>query len=124
MSDEPLRGVCWFCHHGWPEQIADIYETAVLVAGYSAMHFGPAHIVWEDENFARHHVQWCLDNFSKYAGDFSARELAAVAKSLSDLLRLQDSVLEPRPDYDEEIHDVRDYPPPPGMVMIDRDIYR
>jgi hypothetical protein len=40
------------------------------------------------------------------------------------LLALPDSVLDPQPDYDPEIHDPDDFPPPQGLVMTNRDYYR
>lgn len=92
-------GYCWFCTHGWPKAIRDIYDEHIKVAGYSAMHFGPAHVVWEDENFDS--AQWCLDNFDEYSGDHSAEELAAVRASLVALLALPANVINPRPDFEE-----------------------
>ena len=50
-------GLCYYCHWGWPKPIADIYDKYLEIAGSSAMHFGPAHVVWEDENFERPLIQ-------------------------------------------------------------------
>ena len=81
------------------------------------MHYGPAHIVWDDENFERHNVQWCLDHFDEYKGDHGETELAAVRQSLLDLLALPDREREACPaDYDEE-HPEK-YPPLEGVVMV------
>lgn len=95
-------GACWHCYWGWPKPIADIYDRYVAIAGESAMHYGPAHIVWEDENFARAHVQWCLDHFDdEPRGDHDAQDLAAVRASLEALLALDDAILESEPaEYD------------------------
>lgn len=81
------------------------------------MHYGPAHIVWEDENFARHHVGQCLENFDKYrAEDCTDTEHQAVKDSLLALLELSDEVLEPIDD--DNCHSDPDaYPPPAGMIM-------
>jgi hypothetical protein len=48
-------GICWFCYWGWPKPVADIYLKALAkLDGYdSPLHFGPAHIIWDDENFDR-----------------------------------------------------------------------
>jgi hypothetical protein len=109
-------GYCWYCTYGWPKQIADIYHRHEPTAGESAMHYGPAHVVWDDENFERESVQWCLDHFDDYRGDHSNEALEAVRKSLVELLELPDDVLVPRPDYDNEHPD--EFPPPPGMEMV------
>lgn len=91
-------GICWYCYWGWPKPIADIYDRYVALAGESAMHYGPAHIVWEDENFARHHIEWCLAHSDEYRGDCSDEELAYVRDSLVALLALDDAVLESEPE--------------------------
>lgn len=79
------------------------------------MDYGPAHIVWGDENFERSHVQWCLDQFEQYRGDYGDAELAAVRMSLEELLLLPNEVLAPEPaDYDGE-HPER-YPPAVEMT--------
>lgn len=93
--------ICWYCYWGWPKPIAEIYRRHIAEAGESAMHFGPAHIVWEDENFGRGNVQWCIDHFDEHRGDHGEKELAAVMASLKDLLALGDDILEAAPkDYD------------------------
>ncbi len=103
--------ICWYCYYGWPRLIRDIYDKYINVAGESAMHYGAAHIVWDDENFERHHIQWCLDNFEKYKHDeASDDENLAVKQSLIDMLALPDEILEAEPrDYDG-IHP-ENYPP-------------
>lgn len=74
------------------------------------MHYGAAHIVWDDENFARHHVQWCLDHFDEYKReDCTDTENVAVRDSLIALLALPDHVLDPFPDDDDAL-DVWDNP--------------
>ena len=67
-------GICWYCYWGWPKQIAEIYKKALKeLDGYSApLHFGPAHIVWDDENFDS--GEWCLEHFDDYKGDYSEEE--------------------------------------------------
>jgi hypothetical protein len=71
--------------------------------------------VWEDENFD--HAQWCLDNFEKYKGDFSDKELVIVRRSLEELAALPQSAWDVEPaDYDGRNPD--DYPPPEGVEMV------
>lgn len=109
-------GICWYCSWGWSAQVADIHDRALKLAGESALHYGPAHIVWDDENFEREDVQWCLDHFDEHRGDHSEDELAAVKTSLEELLALPDEILAPMPeDYDDE-HPDR-YPPNPAITM-------
>lgn len=65
------------------------------------MRFGPAHIVWEDENFSREHVQWCLEHFGEYADGIELSALAEVRQSLEEMLELPDDILCSEPDdYD------------------------
>lgn len=113
--------MCWFCHWGWPEQVADIYDKYIEIAGESAMHYGSAHIVWDDENFERHHVQYCLDNFEKNP-EHTDVESEAVRASLEALLELPDNILYPVPEAYDLNHDAspKNYPPHPSLVMVRR----
>lgn len=86
---------CWYCHWGWSKPVLDIYRKHEAVAGESAMQYGPAHIVWADENFDS--AQWCLENFDHYRGHHTESELAAVHQSLIDLLALSPEVRNPCP---------------------------
>lgn len=96
-----------------------IYRKYLALAGESAMHYGPAHIVWDDENFEREHVQWCLDHCDEYRASGSTdAEHEAVRESLNALLALPDSVLSPEPvDYDGQ--NPEQYPPD-GVEMDER----
>lgn len=111
-------GICWYCHWGWPKPIADIYDRYIGIAGESAMHYGPAHIVWDDENWDS--AQWCLDHFEEHSdGDHTPKELAAVYASLKELVALPQDVIEAIPEgYDDEHPE--NYPPPAGMEMVHR----
>ena len=108
--------MCWFCHWGWPKPIADIYQKAVKdLDGYSSpMHFGPAHIVWDDCNFDS--AQWCIDNFDDYRGDLTPEQCELVMRSLLELLEV--------PDYLKDVPDGCDgiepseCPPWPDVVMV------
>ena len=102
--------MCWYCYWGCSLEVQAIYDKHVAVAGESAMDYGPAHIVWGDENYQRESVQWCLDRFDEYQHGHGDAELAAVRASLVDLLALPDHILDPeREDYDGEHPE--NYPP-------------
>ena len=88
------------------------------------MHYGPAHVVWDDENFNRGCIQRCVDDFNDWIttyndpkdddDKYSAEELEAVRQSLIELLALPDAVLEPIPEaYDDEHPDKF----PPALEM-------
>ena len=113
-------GICWYCTWGWSKPVVEIYQRFAPVAGWAAMHYGAAHIVWDDENFEREHVQSCLDDFDKYKRDYcTPAENDAVRESLIALLALPDDVLAPCPDdYDNENPSA--YPPRVEMAFPDR----
>ena len=108
-------GMCWYCHWGWPKPVADIYDKGVEMSSWSAMHFGPGHIVWEDENFDS--PEWCLENFEKYKRDYSDEELEGVRWSLEELAKLPLEIRDPQPDDYDDANPAK-YPPPKGMIMI------
>jgi len=97
--------ICWYCHWGWAESVANIYKEALKkLDNYdSPLHFGPSHIVWEDENFENHNIKWCLENFDEYKSDYTNEELEIVKWSLEELLKMPENerCIEPD-DYDEE----------------------
>lgn len=112
---ESWAGTCWFCHWGWPRPIFDIYKRAEDICGYDAMCYGPAHIVWADENFT--HVEWCLEQCdSPLYADWDPRDLEAVRQSLRELAALPDELKSPP--TGSANNDPRDYPPPPGVEMV------
>ena len=109
--------ICWYCHWGWPKLVAEIYKKALkkLEGKESPLLFGPAHIVWEYENFDN--VDWCLENFEEYKGDYSDKELEIVRQSLKELNELPFYIRDPKPeDYDDEHPD--QFPPPNGIEMV------
>jgi len=108
--------ICWYCYWGWSKEVMAIYGKYISIAGESAMHFGAAHIVWEDENFERYRVQFCLDNYEKYKrDDCSDIKNEAVKQSLIELLALSDDILNPKPsNYDGE--NPENFPPKVDMV--------
>lgn len=101
---------CYWCHWGWPKPIKDIFDRAVAdLGGFTdAMYFGPAHIVWSDENFDS--AQWCLDHFEDRWGDFNEEELAIVRRSLEELAAVPDEFKQPPNEYDGE--NPESFPPP------------
>lgn len=120
--------MCWYCHWGWSRPVADIYRKYVAIVGESAMQYGPAHIVWADENFEDYNIQWCLDaaRRGKYwhegESEETSEQKAAVIASLEELLEIPECVRCPEPeDYDDEHPE--DYPPPVGIEMVRGVIY-
>lgn len=109
-------GICWYCHWGWSKPVKEIHDRYQAIAGEEAMHYGPAHIVWDDENFDREHVQWCLDHFDEHRSDHGDTEMQAVRESLVALLALPDHILNPEPaDYDDEHPEL--FPPTVEMEL-------
>ena len=94
---------CWYCHWGWAKPVMNIYEEALakLEGDWSPLHFGPAHVVWEDENFDC--AEMCIETFDQYEGDLSKEELDIVKESLEKLaaLPMKERCIEPE-DYDDE----------------------
>lgn len=98
--------ICWYCYWGWAKSVFNIYRDALFKlkkrgSSESPMHFGPAHIVWEDEDW--NSVDWCLENFDKHRSDYSDSELRVVRWSLMKLKRLSPEERDPEPEeYDGE----------------------
>jgi hypothetical protein len=65
----------------------------------AAMHYGPAHIVWDDFNWSM--VEWCLENFEEYADheEHDKVDLEHVRWSLEELAKIP---LEEREALEEE----------------------
>lgn len=106
--------LCWYCHWGWPAPVAEIYRRYADIYGGEALQYGPAHIVWADENFDRGSIQWCLDHWDEYRRDDGCD---AIRQSLVELLAIPDEIRDPRPpEYDGE-HPER-FPPPGPMVRV------
>ncbi len=109
--------ICWYCHWGWPKAVADIYLKALadLDGCDTPLLYGPAHIVWGDENFDS--AEWCLEHFDDDTGDYTVDEMTIVRQSLLELKKLPEEVIDIEPDdYDGE-HPER-YPPPSGIEMV------
>ena len=111
-------GICWYCHWGWNKPVADIFKEAVeKLDSDMPLRYGPAHIVWEDENWETHHINWCLEHFDEYKGENSKEELRVVKWSLEELLKVpeEERCIEPE-DYDG--NHPQNFPPPKEIEMV------
>lgn len=114
-------GACWFCHWGWPKPVADIYEKYVALVGKTAMHYGPAHIVWEDENFADDNIDFCIkacDEPDPYNDNCTAEDCAIVKRSLIELRAVPETLRSEPEEFNDEYDDPADFPPPDGVEMV------
>lgn len=91
----------------WPKKIQDIYNEALRRLGSNGddsketpLHFGPAHIVWEDSNFGS--AEWCLENFDRYTDGFTKEEMDIVKWSLQELAKLPIEEREIEPDDNDD----------------------
>ena len=77
----------------WPAAIQAIYDRHVTVAGKQAMLHSFGHL-WEDGDFEREHIEWCLNNYRALRlARITESQQAAVMQSLRDLLLLPKEVL-------------------------------
>lgn len=110
-------GICWYCHWGWAKSVAEIYIKAVekLNGDSSSLHYGPAHLVWADENWDR--VDWCLDHFEENKGDNTNDELAIIKWSLEELAKIpiEQRKIEPE-NYDGRYPE--NFPPAPDVEVM------
>jgi pentatricopeptide repeat protein len=115
--------ICWYCHWGWPEKVAEIYQEALskLKGNPSPLNFGPGHVVWEEENFDL--AQSCIDDFSKYSYDLTDEEKEIVMWSLVELDKLPLSEREIVPDGYDGQHP-ENFPPPDGVKVVKVQPYR
>lgn len=113
---------CWFCYWGWPRPIQDIYDRALAALnGYTdPLHYGPAHIVWEDENFDA--AEYCLSKMGAvYWGDIRDSYLPIVRQSLVELIAVPDEYKRWPEAYeatDSPDANPADYPPPAHWEMV------
>jgi hypothetical protein len=121
--------ICWYCHWGWAKPVSDIYDDAVAkleALGEDAdmlLHYGPGHIVWDDENFGRGNVEYCIEQCGDpfaYGDNSPSEEAQAIVKaSLTALLEVPDEIRDCWPEaYDGENPSA--FPPPPGIEMVKR----
>lgn len=95
--------ICWYCYWGWAKPVSDIYIEAVkrLEGDSAVLHYGPSHVVWDDENWGL--ARKCLDHFYEYVDNFTEKELEICRWSLEELDKVPLSLrcIEPE-DYDGE----------------------
>lgn len=120
---------CWYCYYGWPKAIYDIYKSAkneLLELGYGAgiLHYSFSHIVWEDENFDKYSINYCIsivDKTNAYWNDgrYSELEKLIALSSLVNLLSLPDEYFDLDDEWQEaEGDDIENYPPPIDMDWV------
>lgn len=85
-------------------------------SGESALEYGPAHVVWADENWDC--AEWCLKKCDDPEwSDFPPLVLEIIRRSLRELIALPKEIREPCPeDYDDEFPE--NFPPPAGIEMV------
>lgn len=102
--------VCWYCYWGWAKPVAEIYQESLkrLDGNSFPLLYGPAHVVWEDENFDL--AELCLRTFESQGNGYTDSQLDIVRWSLEQLIKLppEDRCIEPS-DYDGEHPEM--YPP-------------
>ena len=95
----------------------EIYLAALeaLSGDSDALEFGPAHIVWSDENWDC--AEMCIRDFDSDSSGLGCDQLAIVMWSLKELadLPIEQREVEPA-DYDGEHPEL--YPPADGVEMM------
>ena len=112
--------MCWYCRWGVPVAVADIYYIAEKKLGETfpmAMHYGPAHIVWDDNNLSDENIKWCIEHFDEYKHGYPESELEVVMWSLKELLKIPEKERDIAPEDDEGCH-LMDIPPTVETVRI------
>jgi hypothetical protein len=113
--------MCWFCYWGWPLPIAEVFRRAFDAIetlgedGETRLCYGPAHVVWEDENFdlAEDCIAECDDpDFAEWPPEV----LRIVRQSLRELAAVPDEYKRPPAGYDGDRPE--DFPPPAGWKMV------
>ena len=115
--NELYSGSCWYCYWGWPEDVAGIYKRALsdLDGDEDPLLYGPAHVVWEDENWQS--AERCLEAFDEYRGEYSDQQLDIVKRSLRELEAIPIGRRCVTPDnYTGTNPEL--YPPPAGIQMV------
>lgn len=102
--------LCYWCYWGWPKPLRDIYNHALkrLHGLADPLLFGPAHLVWEDENFDQ--AQWCLKHFNQKQYDYSTEQLQIVKESLQQVAKLPNYLKQPPDNFDDQHPE--NFPPP------------
>jgi hypothetical protein len=89
-------GICWYCYWGWARPVKEIYERAVEELGDSVVDYGPGHIVFADENFENHNIEFCLNecdaNRDSYRDRMSDAEIDRLRAYLVELRQVPEEV--------------------------------
>ena len=131
---------CWYCYWGWPKAVKEIHDRIEKeidekldkwivnqnlwrqpyepISGFNALRFGPAHLVWEDENWDC--IDYCIkDCDSERFSKWPIFAINLVKKSLLELKALGKENIKVCPaDYDG--WNAQDYPPPAGVEMVQK----
>lgn len=117
--------MCWVCCWGVPKEIAEIYQEALTALGgcESSLHFGPSHAVWEDSNFDRETIEYCLaqcdkEEAWKHREDDTFADREVVKRSLQRLLELPPEVMDFIPENANDVDDYRTVPPREGLELV------
>ena len=79
----------------WSPAVEKIYDDAfgmLLSKGEteqsadSCMHFGPAHVVWDDGNYDS--AEWCIGHFTEFSDDLNDVQNQIVMWSLVELAKI------------------------------------
>lgn len=114
-------GVCWYCYWGWAEPVAKVYSEAVakLDGWDEGLTYGPAHVVWADENFGDDSIKFCLERCDdpESLERRSPAQIAIARESLLKLLEIPEDVrcCEPE-EYDDEHPE--NFPPTVAVVRL------
>ena len=79
------------------------------------LHFGPGHVVWEDENFDTRAIEACIRDAGRPDQyDLSDADFAIAIRSLKELLAVPETIRDCCPkDYEGEHPE--NFPPPPAL---------
>ena len=76
-------------------EIYQKYEKRIELLGadaFTALNFGPAHIVWEDGNMENSHLLWCIEHAKEFQGNLSDAVVEQVCESLRELMSIPEEI--------------------------------
>lgn len=122
-------GVCYWCFWGWPKEVAEIYNEALVELqkigdeyGEQDLEYGPAHIVWCEENWEDDSVRFCIEACDD-TGTYNDVQPAVLAIIRASLVKLLGVPIEMRTEPDGYLADddhPEKYPPPSQWQMMQR----
>lgn len=82
-----------FTKESWEDMAENIHNAVLNCCDaediWDAMHFGLGHIVWEDGNYRRSDIQFCLDDYEVALGEEEYSEVSLRWAKLSlEMLKL------------------------------------